>query len=90
MAVDSIRTTLALPADVLDAVDRMVSQGEARSRNEFVAHALRHELERLTNAEIDRAFAAMADDEEYQAEARQIAEEFAIADWEAFQLAEGK
>lgn len=90
VATNSIRTTLALPGDILDAVDQMVRQGEAHSRNEFVAYALRRELARLERIAIDEAFAGMATDIEYQEEARQIADEFAIADWEAFQSAEGK
>ncbi|MCC6626990.1 MAG: hypothetical protein IT340_06255 [Chloroflexi bacterium] len=39
-------------------------------------------------AAIDAAFEAMAQDEEYQAEAAQIMHEFEQADWEAWQLAE--
>ena len=41
-----------------------------------------------TQAEIDAAFAAMADDVEYLAEAQRIAAEFAVADWEAFRSQE--
>lgn len=89
MSVDSLRTTLSLPSDVIDAIDQVVSRGEARSRNEFVARALRHELALLERAAVDAAFAAMADDADYQAEATVITEEFSRADWEAFQLAEG-
>ncbi len=40
--------------------------------------------------EIDAAFAAMADDDEYQSQALMISDEFAIADWEAFQLGESQ
>ena len=52
--------------------------------------ALRHELAAQKRAEIDAAFAAMADDPEYQAESLMIADEFAIAEWEAFQVAESQ
>jgi len=38
--------------------------------------------------DIDAAFAAMADDPEYQAEALQIEREFSIAQWEALQSSE--
>lgn len=86
----TIRTTLALPADLIEATDRAVEQGLARSRNEFVALALRHELAAQKRAEIDAAFAAMADDKEYQAEAMTIADEFAHADWEALQIGESQ
>lgn len=84
----TVRTTLSLPADVLEATDRAVQQGLARSRNEFVTIALRHELAAQKKAKIDAEFAFMADDAEYQAESLAIASEFALAEWEAFVLGE--
>lgn len=86
--MNTIRTTLALPEDLLIAVDQAVREGKARSRNEFVTHALQHDLWALENAAIDADLADMAQDAEYLAEAEQIANEFAFADWEAFQLGE--
>jgi hypothetical protein len=44
--------------------------------------------DRRRQAPIDAAFAAMADDAEYHAEAEALAAEFAIADWEALRLGE--
>jgi metal-responsive CopG/Arc/MetJ family transcriptional regulator len=82
------RTTLALPTDLLARVDHAVHMGKARSRNSFVATALRRELAAIERAEIDADFALMADDDEYQAEATRIVEEFAVADWEVLRLAE--
>ena len=82
------RTTLTLPAALLAAVDQAVREGKAKSRNQLVAAALRRELAALERAAIDQAFAGMADDKAYQEEALKIAEEFAISDWEAFQLGE--
>lgn len=89
MATHTVRTTLALPADLLAAVDQAVRAGKARSRNELVAMALRRELAAQQRAAIDAAFAAMAQDPTYQAEAQDIAAAFAAADWEALCLAEG-
>lgn len=88
MANGTVRTTLAIPAELLRATDQAVRNGNARSRNEFVARAIRHELRAVERAAIDAAFAGMAEDEAYQAEAREIAESFALAEWEALQLAE--
>ncbi|HLQ34374.1 MAG TPA: ribbon-helix-helix protein, CopG family [Chloroflexota bacterium] len=82
------RTTLTLPTDLLKEADRVVRQGGARSRNELLAEALRRELAVRERAEIDAAFAAMADDADYQAEVEQLSREFARSDWEAFQEAE--
>lgn len=90
MSTRTVRTTLALPADLLEAVDQAVQAGKARSRNELVAAALRHELAMLQRAAIDAAFAEMAQDPVYQTEADAIATTFASTDWEAWRLAEGE
>lgn len=83
MAHDVTRTTLALPDDLLAGIDRVVHEGKSRSRNAFVAEAVRQALAAIENTEIDAAFAAMATDEEYQREALQITGEFEHASWEA-------
>ena len=88
MKNQTIRTTITLPAELLAATDKAVSQGKAKSRNEFVAQALLHELEALKRAEIDAALMEMAQDPEYQAEVLQMEAEFAVASWEALQLGE--
>jgi metal-responsive CopG/Arc/MetJ family transcriptional regulator len=88
MSTRTVRTTLALPADLLEAVDQAIQAGKARSRNELVAVALRHELATLQRAAIDAAFAEMAQDPTYQAEAHEIATTFAQADREAWRLTE--
>jgi metal-responsive CopG/Arc/MetJ family transcriptional regulator len=89
MSIRTVRTTLVIPADLLAAIDQAVQAGHARSRNEFVALALRRELAAQQRATIDAAFAAMANDPAYQVEACQIATAFSHADWEALHLAEG-
>lgn len=89
MSTGTVRTTVALPAELLAAADHAVQAGYARSRNELVAMALRRELAAQQRATIDAAFAAMAEDPLYQAEARELADTFAQADWEALGLAEG-
>ncbi len=83
-----VRTTLAIPDELLAATDRAVQEGKAKSRNEFVAIALRHELAAQKRAEIDAMFALMGDDEQYQSESVAIADEFSSTDWEAFKLGE--
>jgi metal-responsive CopG/Arc/MetJ family transcriptional regulator len=89
MPTGTVRTTVALPAELLAAVDQAVQAGHARSRNELIAMALRRELAAQQRAAIDAAFAAMAADPLYQTEARALADTFAQADWEALRLAEG-
>jgi len=82
------RTTMALPVELLRGVDEAVRAGRAASRNDFLAAAIRRELERLQRQAIDHEFEAMAEDELYQREARRIASEYERADWEAFRVAE--
>ncbi len=90
MSSRTVRTTLALPADLLKAVDEAIQAGKARSRNELVATALRHELAAQQRAAIDAAFAEMAHDSAYHAEANEMTKAFALADSEAWRLGEGK
>ena len=82
------RTTVALPADLLEAADRAVDRGLAKSRGELLGRALRRELAGQRRAEVDAAFAAMSDDPDYQSTALRTAAEFALSDWEALQLSE--
>lgn len=88
MKNQTVRTTITLPAFLLAATDKVVSQGKAKNRNEFVAQALLHELEALERAEIDAALAQMAQDPEYQAQVLRMEAEFAAASWEALELGE--
>lgn len=78
------RITVALPSDLLADTDEAIAKGAARSRSELIARALTHELEAFRCRRLDEAFAGMADDPIYREEVLQLAEEFAVADWEAF------
>ena len=40
----TVRTTITLPNELLEATDKAVAEGKAKNRNEFVAQALRREL----------------------------------------------
>jgi hypothetical protein len=84
----TVRTTVTLPAELRDAVDRAVSQGKARSRNALPIAALRRELAAQEREEIDAAFASLAADAAFQAESVALAEEGTVAGWEALRLAE--
>jgi len=88
MPLRKIRTTVALSADLLEAMDALVQKGEADSRNDFLERVLRNHLAVARRAATDAEFSQMANDRAYQREAVQIAEEFAEADWEAFKDAE--
>ncbi len=82
------RTTVALPDDLLRGIDAAVRSGRSATRNEFLATAIRRELERIRREAVDREFEAMADDPLYQQEAREISDEYQLADWQALRVAE--
>ena len=84
MLAHTVRTRLTLPVELLEAADRAVRTGYARSRNELVARALRRELAALERAAIDAAFATLGDDPDHVDEVRTLEREFAAADWQAF------
>ncbi|MEA5576347.1 YlcI/YnfO family protein [Anabaena sp. UHCC 0451] len=88
MKVETIRTTLTIPKELLEATDKAVLDGKAKSRNDFMVQALKRELAVQRRAEIDAALAEMARDPDYQAEVLKIETEFATAQWEALQLGE--
>ena len=84
----TVRTTLTLPMELLEAADKAVQLGKVKSRNEFVAQALRREIAAQKRQQIDAALAKMANDPDYQAEAQQIEAEFAETQWEAWRYAD--
>ena len=86
--MSTTRTTVAIPSDLLHGIDAVVQSGRASTRNEFLATAVRHELERMQCEAVDREFEAMADDPLYQLEAREISDEYRVVDWQALRVAE--
>ncbi len=88
MKTETVRTTLTIPRELLEATDKAVLEGKAKNRNDFVAQALRRELAVQKRSEIDAALAEMANDPDYQAEVLKLELEFATAQWEALQLGE--
>ena len=80
--MNSEPTTLALPSDLLAALDRLVQEGRAPSRDQLIENALRRELAELRRSALDAEFRHMADDADYLREVHQILGEFAQADWE--------
>ena len=85
---ESVRTTVTLPADLVEWSQQFIEKGILPSRNALIVAALEHFLKDLEGQEIDQQFAAMADDQAYQDLSLQLAEEFAESDWETIGLAE--
>lgn len=77
-------TTVRLPRHVYERAKTVVIRSQASSFNEFVVQAIEEKVRRLTEAEIDAAFAQMAHDTDYQRTSISLANEFAKSDWEAF------
>ncbi len=88
MSAHVTRTTVALPKELLDAVDQAVGTGIAKSRNDLLAVALRQYLAKQQRAAIDTAFAGMASDTEYLVEADVLDRGLDRSSWEALQVAE--
>lgn len=85
-------TTVRLPRSVYDQAKRLVDSERAATRvtmNEFFVAAIQAYLKLRSRRQIDAAFASMAEDANYQKEARLLAEEFEESDWEALRLGEG-
>jgi hypothetical protein len=61
------RITLDLEGGILSAVDATAASVR-ESRNHFIVAAIQSRLDEVRNHRIDEAFAAMADDPEYQRE----------------------
>lgn len=84
----TVRTTVAIPAELVRQSQRYIDKGAVPSRNALIIAALERFLAELESQEIDQQFAAMADDEAYQELNKQLAEEFEESDWEALNKAE--
>jgi hypothetical protein len=85
-----VRTTVRLPRPLYDQARKFVDRElvPADNINDFFVAAISAYVKLLERKEIDSRFAKMADDTEFQKEAKLIGEEFAQSDWESFELAE--
>lgn len=77
-------TTVRVPRHIYDQAKTVIGRSQGSSFNEFVVQAIEEKVRRLTEAEIDAAFAQMAHDEDYQRESVVLAREFERSDWKAF------
>jgi hypothetical protein len=89
LAKNSLQTTLRLPDSLYQKARKLIAgEKHASSMNDLIITALSAYLRALDRKMIDRAFAGMADDPEYQNEADLIAREFSASDAEATHLAD--
>jgi hypothetical protein len=85
-----VRTTVRMPRPLYDEARKYVDKDlvPAENINDFFVAAICAYVKLLQRKEIDARFAKMAEDADYQKEAKLIAEEFGQSDWEAFELIE--
>lgn len=79
----SVRTTVTLPANLLEWSQKFVDKGSAPNVNALIVRVLERFLIELERQEVDQQLVAMADDFRFQELGVAIAEEFADSDWEA-------
>jgi hypothetical protein len=85
-------TTVRLPRPVYDQAKCVVNKesgGQTRiSLNDLIVTAITTYLKMYKRRQIDAAFAGMAEDTDYQKEAKLLTEDFEYSDWEALRLSE--
>ncbi|HWE60461.1 MAG TPA: ribbon-helix-helix domain-containing protein [Chloroflexota bacterium] len=88
MRTPTVRTTVALPKDLLKAADHAVAEGIARSRNDLLAMALRQLLAAHQRTIIDAGFAGMGSDLDYLAESATLDAGLDRSSWQTFRQAD--
>ena len=83
-----IRTTIDIPIELSERVNKALHKKCAPSRNALLIQALQRYLEYLEQEEIDVQIAQMAADSEYQGLHDQLVKEYEPAGWEALCLGE--
>ena len=87
---EKVRTTVRVPKPLYDEAQKCVHKNAtpAASINDFFIAAICAYVKLVKRKQIDAAFAGMAEDTDYQTQARLIGEEFSQSDWEAFEAVE--
>jgi hypothetical protein len=91
--VDTKTTTVRIPLPVYDQARCVIAKesgdkGASVSLNDLIVTAITAYLKMYSRRQVDAAFAAMAEDADYQKEATLLSEEFEHSDWEALRLEE--
>lgn len=84
-----VRTTVTLPDELAKKSQHLVDTGKVSSRNALIVAALEQFIANLEREEIDRQFAAVAEDADYRTLNEKMVDSFADSDWEAWAMAEG-
>lgn len=85
VADKNTEVTFVLPASLAQTLREAVENGAAPSQNALVRVALARELERLREAEVERAYAAAAADPLYRQDLEACMSDFAELDRDSLQ-----
>jgi len=85
-----VRATVRLPRRLYNEAREFVDRDlvSAENVNDFFVAAICAYVKMLQRKQIDADFAKMAEDVDYQKEAKLLDEEFSASDWEAFEISE--
>ena len=83
-----IRTTVDIPIELSERINKALHKKCAPSRNALLIQALQRYLEYLEQEEIDAQIAQMAADSEYQELHAKMVKEYEPAGWETLRLDE--
>ena len=86
---EKVRTTVRVPKGLYDEAQNFVEKNytPAATINDFFIAAICAYVRLVKRKRIDAAFAGMAEDTDYQTQARLVGEAFSQSDWEAFEAA---
>lgn len=85
---EAIRTTVTLPADLVQRSQRFIEDGTMPNRNALLVAALERLTRELEQRAIDQEFAIMASDAAYCDLQTAMVHEFDASDWEAWKEVE--
>lgn len=85
---ETVRTTVSLPATLVERTRIFIERGLIPNRNAAIAAALEYFLDEMERQDIDRAINSMATDEAYDQLGEDLDSEFAASDWESLLEAE--
>ena len=82
------KVTLSLDASLIEQVQKVVREGEARSQSQFFEEALRARLKQLEREAWERSLEAASKDPMYLADLEEVERDFMYADAEATRMIE--
>lgn len=88
MPKERIRTTIDIPIELLERINKVLRKKVVPSRNALFLQALQRYLEYLEQEEIDAHIAQMTEDVAYQDLHVRMVKEYEPAGWEALHLSE--